>query len=115
MRAETRAGELLAEMATHKQRHAGKGQPREVLRSRDATVSVPKLSDLGVTKTQSSRWRKPGRVPTSRTEGFSMPRCVGMWEYVSFVYNGLTGAWAFMGGAWVELEPIVVDDVARSG
>jgi hypothetical protein len=53
-----RAGEMLAEMKERGQRHKGKGQSREVLRSRAATVSEPKLSDLGVTKTQSSRWQR---------------------------------------------------------
>lgn len=58
MRAERRAGELLAEMKERGERHKGKGQSREVLQSRAATVSEPKLSDLGVSKTQSSRWQK---------------------------------------------------------
>jgi hypothetical protein len=57
MRAERRAGEMLIEMAEHKERHDGKGQSREVLRSQRATVSVPKLTDLGINKTQSSRWQ----------------------------------------------------------
>jgi hypothetical protein len=39
-------------------RHKGKSQPREVLQSRGATVSAPKLSDFGVSKTQSSRHRE---------------------------------------------------------
>src|SRR5262245_3317018 len=52
MRAERRAGELLKEMADRGQRQ----------RSGDADgrrpqPSVPKLSDLGVSKTQSSRWQ----------------------------------------------------------
>jgi hypothetical protein len=64
MRAEIRAGELLAEMKQRKERHEGKGQPREVLRSHAATSVAPKLSDLGVTKT---RW-------TSSTAG--APGCV---------------------------------------
>lgn len=64
MRAEIRAGELLAQMAERKERHDGKGQARDALRSRGATVSTPKLSDLGVTKTQSSRWQKLAAPPT---------------------------------------------------
>jgi len=49
LRAEIKAGELLAEMKARGERHKGKGQPRAVLQSRGATVSEPKLSDLGVT------------------------------------------------------------------
>jgi len=52
MRAEIRAGELLREMAERKER-AKAGDPK----SRPATLTT-KLSDLGMTKTQSSRWRR---------------------------------------------------------
>ena len=48
--AEVRAGELLAEMAERKERVKG-GDPK----SRPATLA--KLAELGVTKTQSSRWQ----------------------------------------------------------
>lgn len=55
MRAEIRAGELLAEMAERKERHAGKA-PKG---SRVATPTPqPKLSDIGVSKSQSSRWQR---------------------------------------------------------
>ena len=56
MRAERRAGELLTEMAQRGERATSK----DTL-SRGRTVlprEAPKLSDLGVTKTQSSRWQR---------------------------------------------------------
>ena len=59
-RAETRAGELLAEMARTGERQ-GDGK-----RSRGATVST--LSDLGVTKTQSSRWQAFAALPVDVRE-----------------------------------------------
>jgi hypothetical protein len=58
MRAERRAGELLIEMAERKERHSGRGHTRTV-GSRAATPRAePKLADLGINKTQSSRWQR---------------------------------------------------------
>jgi hypothetical protein len=54
MRAERRAGELLAEMKERGERDDGRGNRNPVLKSQGAT---PKLSDLGISKTQSSRWQ----------------------------------------------------------
>jgi N6-adenosine-specific RNA methylase IME4 len=65
LRAERRAGELLAEMAKRKERHAGKA-PKG---SRVATpMPQPKLSDLGVSKTQSSRWQALASIPQEKFE-----------------------------------------------
>ena len=55
MRAERRAGELLIEMAQRKERDSGKGNRNPALKSQAAT---PKLCDLGIDKTQSSRWQE---------------------------------------------------------
>jgi N6-adenosine-specific RNA methylase IME4 len=57
MRAERRAGELLIEMAARKERETKGGDRRS--KSHDATlIAAPTLADLGVSKTQSSRWQK---------------------------------------------------------
>jgi hypothetical protein len=55
MRAERRAGELLKEMAERGERDSGHGDRQsEQAKSQPAT----RLSDLGVNKTQSSRWQR---------------------------------------------------------
>jgi hypothetical protein len=59
MRAERRAGELLIEMAERGERDSGKGNRNPVLKSQAAT---PKLSDLGISRTQSSRWQELARI-----------------------------------------------------
>lgn len=56
LRAERRAGELLAGMAMTGERRSRGGD------SEGSTAQLSKLSDLGVTKTQSSRWQKLGAM-----------------------------------------------------
>ena len=57
MRAEIRAGELLAEMAARGERQTGSNK-QNLRGSRAVTPVAPKLSDIGVSKSQSSRWQK---------------------------------------------------------
>jgi phage N-6-adenine-methyltransferase len=64
LRAEIRAGEMLADMKDRGQR-AGQGQGDGKGRK---AQPLPKLSDLGVTKTQSSRWQKLAALPLDKQE-----------------------------------------------
>jgi hypothetical protein len=63
MRAEIKAGELLLEMGER-----GERQKSGDADGRRARPSVPTLSDLGVTKSQSSRWQKLAALPKNEQE-----------------------------------------------
>src|SRR5260370_492090 len=65
MRAEIRAGELLAEMKDHGERDPGGHGPRV---GSLAATQLPTLSDLGVTKTQSSRWQALAALPQAHQD-----------------------------------------------
>lgn len=58
MRAERRAGELLAEMEKNKGAVPGKTG----IKARPVLDDKPKLSDLKITKTQSSKWQALARL-----------------------------------------------------
>lgn len=63
MRAERRAGEILREMKANGQRHPGGRQ----IESHDDTQT---LEDMGISKTQSSRWQKLASIPERRFDEF---------------------------------------------
>jgi hypothetical protein len=68
MRAEIRAGELLAEMEKNKGARGNPGgRGAKLVRSQETTAH-PKLSDLGVSKTQSSRWQRLAALPRQQQE-----------------------------------------------
>lgn len=65
LRAERRLGELIAEQDKHK----GGGDTRKH-KSQRATSAPPTLKDLGITKSQSSRWQDIAKVPEKKFDAF---------------------------------------------
>ena len=63
LRAERRAGDLLREMADRGERDTGYGD-----RKSKSHAAIPKLKDLVVTKTQSSRWHRVGLLDADGRE-----------------------------------------------
>jgi hypothetical protein len=62
-RAEIRIGELLIEMNERDERHSGHGDQKTGSQS-----ATPKLSDMGLTKSESSRWQAEARLSPEEQE-----------------------------------------------
>jgi N6-adenosine-specific RNA methylase IME4 len=98
MRAEIKAGELLAQMAAGGQR-AKSGQADGSGRK----PSVPQLKDLGVTKTQSSRWQRLAALDeTERERRIDKAKR----KQMAALTSGLTRR---------TREDIIADDIQRCG
>jgi N6-adenosine-specific RNA methylase IME4 len=66
MEAERRGGRLLIVMAESGQRHSGRGHVKRVGLRSVTPRPEPKLSDLGVSKTESSRWQAVARLSADK-------------------------------------------------
>lgn len=128
IRAERRAGELLRVMARQGERDPGKGGDRKS-RSQRETV---KLSDLSITKTQSSRWQALAAVPEKDFESALKggkpstsgilpkkngvkpidPKALWLWgRMLDFERSGFFGADAL--DLHNEMSPAMQDDMRR--
>jgi hypothetical protein len=67
LRAERRAGELLKEMKEKGERQKS-GENRRGIDSTAKVPSTPNLSDLGISRNQSSTWQKVAAIPASKFE-----------------------------------------------
>src|SRR6516225_3771186 len=65
MRAERRAGELLTAMKDRGQREGAGGDRKS---KSPSAILIPKLSDIGITATQSSRWQRLAALDDNRFE-----------------------------------------------
>jgi N6-adenosine-specific RNA methylase IME4 len=66
LRAERRAGEMLSET----DRNQGGRTDQKLNPSSEEADKIPRLSDLGITRNQSSRWQKLGEIPEDSFEDY---------------------------------------------
>jgi hypothetical protein len=78
MRAEIRAGELLREMEKNKGSRGTGSNQHQVRSSKES--APPKLSDLGVFHTQSSRWQKLARCQVWYWQPGESGRMMARWS-----------------------------------
>ena len=67
LRAERRAGEMLSETEKNQ---GGRTERKFNLPHGDRTGNIPTLSDLGITRNQSSRWQKLSEIPENSFEDY---------------------------------------------
>lgn len=65
VRAERKAGEMLAEAKATGGRHSGSGDQKSESRR---AIPIPTLADIGISASQSSRWQKLAAVPETQFE-----------------------------------------------
>lgn len=89
MRAERRAGELLIAMAARRERETKGGDRRSKLQPA-TLIAAPKLADLGINKTQSSRWQKLAALDQDHFE--AKVESASKRAYDAMTYRFLKGA-----------------------
>ena len=113
LRAERRAGDLLAEMAASGARHSGHGDQKT-----ESQAATPKLKDLGISRDQASRWQACAALPQADFEawlaahtGDKMPSSSGLRNLVKIraAKATATGQVTTLGGEIADLDALAVD------